>query len=51
MEEAANVTIHPACLQEPPLAMDVIRRKWFLIKQQHGGSSASSGLQGRASSV
>lgn len=28
MEKAPNNTIHPACLQEPPLAMDVIRRKW-----------------------
>lgn len=28
MEEALNITIHPACLQEPPLAMHVIRRKW-----------------------
>lgn len=27
MEETLNGTIHPACLQEPPLAIDVIRRK------------------------
>lgn len=26
MEEALNSTIHPACLQEPPLAFDVIRQ-------------------------
>ncbi|XP_068188061.1 organic solute transporter subunit alpha-like [Antennarius striatus] len=26
MEEALNSTIHPACLQEPPLAMDVIKQ-------------------------
>lgn len=27
MEQALNSTIHPACLQEPPLAIDVIKRK------------------------
>ncbi|KAF3706483.1 Organic solute transporter subunit alpha [Channa argus] len=26
MEEALNSTIHPACLQEPPLAIDVIKQ-------------------------
>lgn len=25
MEEALNTTVHPACLQEPPLAIDVIK--------------------------
>lgn len=28
MEQALNSTIHPACLQEPPLAIEVIKRKW-----------------------
>ena len=28
MEEQYNGTIDPACLQEPPLAHDVIKRKW-----------------------
>lgn len=23
-----NVAIHPSCLQEPPLAIDVIKREW-----------------------
>ncbi|KAL0994014.1 hypothetical protein UPYG_G00116770 [Umbra pygmaea] len=25
MEEALNITIHPSCLQEPPLAIDIIK--------------------------
>lgn len=29
MDQTLNGTIHPACLQEPPLAMDVINRKWL----------------------
>lgn len=28
MEEALNSTIDPACLQEPPLAFDVIKGMW-----------------------
>lgn len=27
MEESLNSTIDPACLQEPPLAIDMINRK------------------------
>lgn len=28
MEEGINITIDPACLQEPPLAVDVIKGMW-----------------------
>lgn len=31
MEETLNSTIDPACLQEPPLAMDMIKRKWHTL--------------------
>lgn len=30
MEDITNFTIDPACLGEPPLAMDVIKGKFFL---------------------